>query len=251
MEITLDSQQNIARTIVGRYNNGEYLCIKNIAYEISEEFIHTIYNSFPALCAKKPTNAKQRDFFIVIQNCLFVYSLYRHGLILIDKSIKNEACNDYSSKGEYEYFSFKEVCGDENLGRFVCDNWSLPIIPTTDLINLVRDEFKTLEHKRVEEQLEEAKKSTCWSRKAAIIALVSLVITTVGGFVQRQNEQKIDHTQIESITTVIKEHKTVTIDSIQNMPTDTFNVKIVQPKLKPKTIQSVKPKPQKGITHKQ
>lgn len=229
MEITLKSQQKIAQNIVDKFNNGDYVCIKDIIHNTSIEFIHTIHKHSYALCAEKPTQIKQKDFFIVIQHCLFLLLLYKNGLIIIDKSVKNEPCNEYSNKGDYEYYSFNEVCGDDDLGSFVCYNWSLPIIPTTDLIELVKNKFKTPEQRRFEEQLEEAKDSTCWSRIAAILAFFTLAITFFQTCCDKQNNSE----QLNSIITAIKEQKTVTVDSIKVLPADTFDVKIIQPKAKP------------------
>ena len=229
MEITLKSQQKIAQNIVDKFNNGDYVCIKDIIHNTSIEFIHTIHKHSYALCAEKPTQIKQKDFFIVIQHCLFLLLLYKNGLIIIDKSVKNEPCNAYSNKGDYEYYSFNEVCGDDDLGSFVCYNWSLPIIPTTDLIELVKNKFKTPEQRRFEKQLKEAKKSTCWSRVATIGAIATLLLTLCQTYCSDKNDSE----QINSVISAIKEHKTVTINRVKTLPNDTFNVNIIQPKAKP------------------
>ena len=228
MEITINSHQSIVRTIVEKYNNGETISIKEIIHTISTEYIHTIHKSFPALCAKKTTNVTQKDFFVVVQYCLFVHSLYRAGLIIIDKSHKNEPCNDYSNEGDYEYFSFQEVCGDERLGRFVCDNWSLSIIPTTDLIELVKDEFRTSEQKRFE----------CQKCLTYLSIFVAIAIGVLSPIFTKCISKKDEQVKIERIVTAIKEQKTVTIDSVKALPTDTFNVNVIKPKAKPT------PKPQ-------
>lgn len=47
------------------------------------------------------------------------------------------------------------------------------IIPSAQLIDIRENGFKTLEQRRFEKQLEEAKKSTCWSRIAAIVAVLA------------------------------------------------------------------------------
>ena len=221
MEITIKSHQNIVRTIVEKYNNGESISIKKIIHTISIGYIHTIHKSFPALCTKKPTTVIQKDFFVVVQYCLFIHSLYRAGLITIDKSHKNEPCNDYSNKGDYEYFSFQEVCGDEKLGRFVCDNWSLSIIPTTDLIELVKDKFKTPEQKRFE----------CQKYPTYLSIFVAIAIGVLSPIFTECISKKGEQENLERIETAIKEHKTVSIDSICVMPKDTFNVKVIQPKV--------------------
>ena len=226
MEITIKSQQNIVRIIVGKYNSGNPISIKDIVHTISPKYIHTIYKSYPALCAEKPADISQRDFFVVVQYCLFVHSLYRAGLIIIDKSHKNEPCNDYSNKDDYEFFSFQEVCGDEKLGRFICDNWSLSIIPTTDLIELVDKEFKTIEQLRHEEQLSEAKSSTCWSRFAAVIAVLAFIVSVIFGLVQSCSQQEIDSEQINTIISAIKEEKSISIDKFPDILPDTLNVKV-------------------------
>ncbi len=152
MEITIQSQQTIAQTIVGAYNNGEPISIKNLVHNTSNEFIHGIYKGSYALYVETPTEIGQRDFFIVIQHCLFLHSLYKRGLIILDKSQISKKGNDYTSNEQYKPFSFKDTCGDDDLGHFVYSSWSHSIIPTTDLIELVKDGFRTIEQKRYEGQ---------------------------------------------------------------------------------------------------
>lgn len=222
MEITNKSQQKIAEDIVRQFNNNKATCIKDIIHNISKEFIHVIYNGQYALSTLKSSQIKQNDFFVVVQYCLFILLLYKKGLIIIDKSIKNEPCNDYSKKEDYDHFSFNETCGDDDLGNFVCNNWNLPIIPTTDLKELVNDEFKTSEQKRFECQ-------RCLTYLSIIVAIIIGVLSPI---LTKCISEKSEQEKIRLILTAIEEHKTVSIDSIGRILTDTFNVKIIQPQSK-------------------
>lgn len=115
---------------------------------------------------------------------------------------------------------------------FACDldKYGMAIIyPLPLLIDFVENNYKTIEHRRFEEQLKEAKKSTCWSRVAAIGAIATLLLTLCQTYCSDKNDSE----QINSVVSAIKEHKTVTIDSVKALPADTFNVNIIQPKVKP------------------
>lgn len=109
------------------------------------------------------------------------------------------------------------------------------IIPSAQLIDIRNNNFKTIEQRRFEKQLKEAKRSTCWSRVASIIAFITLIFTLCQTCCDKQNGSK----QINRIVSVIKEHKTVSIDSVKVLPNDTFNVNVIQSKV-PKQQDSLK-----------
>lgn len=114
------------------------------------------------------------------------------------------------------------------------------IYPLPLLVDFVENNFKTIEQRQFEEELQTAKdtleetkkslKKTQWALFASwgsfVVALVALILTLI-------IPQEIDDKQINSITTAIKEQKTVTIDSVKALPADTFNVNVIQPKVKP------------------
>lgn len=114
------------------------------------------------------------------------------------------------------------------------------IYPLPLLVDFVENDFKTLEQRNFEEQLDEAKKSLITSQKGLKISQWSFIVEiltllgTIGfGVWQKCTQQEINSKQINSIITAIKEQKTVTIDSVKALPADTFNVNIIQPKAKP------------------
>lgn len=220
MEILNKSEQNIARDIVTCYDDNGVICIKDIIHKIYNGYIHCMCLGSPALAIplKDSECINDKTFFVVVQSSLFVYKLFKSGLILLDNSIRREGCNDYSNRSDYKCFLFNNVCGEGELGTFVCSKWNLPIIPTTDLMELVKDKFRTPEQKRFECQ----KYLTYLSIFVAIaIGVLSPILTK---YVSEKGEQK----NLERIENVIKGHKTVSIDSICVMPKNTSNVKVIQ-----------------------
>lgn len=121
---------------------------------------------------------------------------------------------------------------------------------TNSLIDFAKD-FKTVEQRRFEEQLEvandtlvetkntlaETKKSLETSQEALKvsyrsfwIALATLLGTILFGLYQSCSQQEIDSEQINTIISSIKEQKSITIDNAIHLQTDTFNVKVIQDK---------------------
>lgn len=228
MEILNKSEQNIVQDIVTSYNNNEVICIKDIIRKIYNGYIHCMYSGNPALAIplKDSEYINDKTFFVVVQSSLFVYKLFKSGLILLDNSIKREGCNDYSNRSNYKCFLFKNVCGEDGLGSFVCSRWNLPIIPTTDLIELVKDKFRTPDQKRFE----------CQKRLTYLSIFVAIAIGVLSPILTKCVSKKGEQENLEHIENAIKELKTVSIDSIGVIPKDTINVKIIQPNVKPLPI---------------
>ena len=78
------------------------------------------------------------------------------------------------------------------------------------------------EQRRFEEQLKEAKKSTCWSRVAAIVAIITVLFTICHTCCNQQNNSQ----QIYSIINAIQEQKSISIEHFPNIIPDTLNVKL-------------------------
>lgn len=121
------------------------------------------------------------------------------------------------------------------------DKYGMTIIyPLPLLVDFVENDFKTLEQRQFDEELQTAKETLKETKntlkatqKAFIVTLLTLLATVGIGVWQKYSQQGIDSEQINSVVSAIKEHKTVTIDSVKTLPNDTFNVNIIQPKAKP------------------
>ena len=96
---------------------------------------------------------------------------------------------------------------------------------TNSLIDFAND-FKTVEQRHFEEQLKEAKRSTCWSRFAAVIDVFAFIASVVFGFCQSCSQQELDSEQINTIISAIKEEKSISIDKFPDILPDTLNVKV-------------------------
>ena len=129
------------------------------------------------------------------------------------------------------------------------DKYGMAIIyPLPLLEDFVENNFKTLEQRQFDEELqtaketlEETKNTLKVTRRAFVVTLITL-FTSIGiGVWQKHSPQEIGSEQINTIISAIKEQKTVTIDSVRALPDDTFNVNLIQPKAKPAPKQQQNP----------
>lgn len=119
-----------------------------------------------------------------------------------------------------EYFVEVPIMNYYNydLWEFLCNHFYV----TNGLIDFATD-FKSIEQRRSDEQ-----NCTAWM---GIIAAIGIGIATP--FITQCISEKDEQVKIEQIVNAIKEHNTMSIDSIKTLPADTFNVNIIQPKAKP------------------
>lgn len=117
------------------------------------------------------------------------------------------------------------------------------IIPSAQLIDIRNNDFKTIEQRRFERELQVAKETLKDTKEALItsqkalkvsnysfvIAICSLIATIIFGFWQTCAEQTINHEQIDSITSAIKGNNLVVIDSVKIHHTDTVKVEVEEP----------------------
>ena len=104
---------------------------------------------------------------------------------------------------------------------------------TNSLIDFAKD-FKTVEQRRFEEQLNEAKESLITSQKGLKISLCSFIVAiltllgTIGfGIWQKCTQQEIDSEQINTIISAIKEQKSISIDKFPDIIPDTLNIRVI------------------------
>ena len=181
----------------------------------------------------KASNVSNLVFSDLLQVINLLQKLENENLIILSNRLKFDRFPrfDEDEENNITYININ----NQKIEEYIKENYYAQIIPTTTLIDIANNDFKSIEQRRFEEQLEEAKDSTCWSRIAAILAFFTLAITFFQTCCNKQNNSE----QLNSIITAIKEHKTVSIDSVKVLPADTFNVNVIQPKAKPT------PKPQK------
>lgn len=92
---------------------------------------------------------------------------------------------------------------------------------TNSLIDFAKD-FKTVEQRRFDEQ-----NCSTW-----IGIVTAIVIGIMSPILSKCISEKGEQEKIEQIVNAINKQKTVTIDSVKVFPKDTFNVKVIHPKVK-------------------
>ena len=115
---------------------------------------------------------------------------------------------------ERTYFNYHNI----DLWELLNSHYSV----TNSLIDFAKD-FKTIEQRRSDEQI-----CTAWM---GIIVAICIGISTP--FITQCISEDDEQEKLEHIVNAIKEQKTVTIDSVKALSADTFNVNIIQPKVKP------------------
>lgn len=111
---------------------------------------------------------------------------------------------------------------NNNLWEFLCSYYYV----TNGLKDFAKD-FKSIEQRRHEAELEIAKKSLNKTEESFWIALVTLLCTIAFDVLQTCSQQESDSAQNNIIMTVIKGNPTLAIDSIKTVPADTFNVNVI------------------------
>ena len=117
-----------------------------------------------------------------------------------------------------------------DLWEFLCSYFYV----TNALVDFAKD-FKTVEQRRYEEQLNvanetlvETKKTLAKSNYSFIVALVALLVSIIFGLYQSCSQQEINSEQINIIISAIKEQKSISIDKFPDIIPETLNVKVTE-----------------------
>lgn len=180
-----------------------------------------------------------QEKFINIQCSDFIYKLSllkwledSGDIILIDDTSSNLSLEGKITEHDRQRWEnngmlcLEKTIKSKSVYETVSRYYNCRIIPSAQLIDIRENGFKTLEQRRFEKQLEEAKKSTCWSRIAAIVAVLAFLVSVIFGLVQSCSQQEIDSEQINTIISAIKEEKSISIDKFPDILPDTLNVKV-------------------------
>jgi hypothetical protein len=150
--------------------------------------------------------------------------LEKENLIILSNR-ENSTLYPNFDKDEENNVSYINI-NNHKIEEYIKEIYYAQIIPTTTLIDIAENDFKTVEHLRYEEQLDEAKNSTFWSRVAAIVAILAFILSVILGLFQTCSQQEIDSEQINTIISAIKEQKSISIDKFPDILPDTLNVKV-------------------------
>lgn len=192
--------------------------------QIDEPFYQKTIN----IChrAEEGLEAKIYEAFSLI--IMLIEQRYIVAKELVEKNIigqKYQYC--YTPENRHEERTF--------FNYYNTDLWSLlnsHYAVTNSLIDFSKD-FKTVEQRRFEEQLNEAKESLITSQKGLkisqwsfLVAILTLLGTIGFGIWQKFTQQEIDSEQINTIISAIKENKSISIDDFPDIVPDTLNVKV-------------------------
>lgn len=174
----------------------------------------------------KAFNVSELIFSDLLQIINLVQKLESENLIILSNELK---CNTFPNfdKDEEDNISYINI-NNHKIVEYVKENYYAQIIPTTTLIDIANNDFKTIEQRRFEEQLDEAKKSTCWSRIAAIGAILSLLFTLCHNCCNKQYNSG----NVNTTVSAIGEHETVSFDSDRVLLADNFNTTMFQEEVK-------------------
>lgn len=194
MEITDKEEQQLVSKLIKKYKEGNPLCLQYICAIYNEHIINGIINREYALVLCEQSNDNNKElFYKLIQVCSFINNLYQDRYIILDLSESNKNPNDYTGKG-FPYFAFKENAGVFELGKFIADYWTIPLIPTSQLIQLEDKKFITTDERRYRHQL-----LASWAAiiAALIIGLSSPILMT------KCSNTKINEDQFERIVKLV------------------------------------------------
>lgn len=186
------------------------------------------YKETIKICHKVEENLESKLYEAFSLIIMLIEHRYIVAKELIDKEIigkKNPLC--YSLDNRYEertYFNYYDI----ELWKLLNSHFSV----TNSLVDFAKD-FKTVEQRRFEEQLNEAKESLIISQKGLkisqcsfFVAILTLLGTIGFGIWQKCTQQEIDSEQINTIISAIKEQKSISIDKFPDIIPDTLNIRV-------------------------
>ena len=253
MEYNNELCRNLISLIVETYKESCEDCIKNkklISY-VGIDFMEIFssddigiqfgerFNEFVIKASGKPLNSRSKVlrrriikasnicklvFTDILQVINLLQKLEKENLIILSNRDKYTRYPNFDNDEENNV-SYINI-NNHKIEEYIKENYYSQVIPTTTLIDIAEHYFKTVEQRRFEKQLKEAKRSTCWSRFAAVIAVFAFIASVVFGFCQSCSQQEIDSEQINTIISAIKEQKSISIDKLPDIFPDTLNVKV-------------------------
>ena len=253
MEYNNELCRNLINLIVETYKESCEDCIKNkkrISY-VGIDFMEIFssddigiqfgerFNEFVIKASGKPLNSRSKVlrrriikasnicklvFTDILQVINLLQKLEKENLIILSNRDKYTRYPNFDNDEENNV-SYINI-NNHKIEEYIKENYYSQVIPTTTLIDIAEHYFKTVEQRRFEKQLKEAKRSTCWSRFAAVIAVFAFIASVVFGFCQSCSQQEIDSEQINTIISTIKEEKSISIDKFPDILPDTLNVKV-------------------------
>ena len=208
-------------------------------------------NLFPEIEYIKPSKNKKEEFYkhtidicynekqCALSNILEVVNLFdllvKQNYIVVKQLFPKE-CIGEEHQGMYPIMDNAHFVETSIVNYYQYDLWEFlcsHFYVTNALVDFAKD-FKTVEQRRFEEQLNEAKESLVTSQKGLKISLCSFIVAiltllgTIGFEIwQKCTQQEIDSEQINTIISAIKEQKSISIDKFPDIIPDTLNIRVI------------------------
>lgn len=219
--------QNVSRNS-GRRIGDVLMQVYPIEYIEKNKVDDPFYNETIKICHKVEEGLESKLYEAFSLIIMLIEHRYIVAKELIEKEIigkKNPLCYSLDNRHEERtYFNYYDI----ELWKLLNSHFSV----TNSLEDFAKD-FKTVEQRRFEEQLNEAKESLITSQKGLkisqcsfIVAILTLLGTIGFGIWQKCTQQEIDSEQINTIISVIKEQKSISIDKFPDIIPDTLNVRV-------------------------
>ncbi len=262
MEYNNELCRNLIRAIVDTYKENYEKCSKSstrvscIGIDFKELFssekldiqIGERYNDFVFRVQGQQINSHSKILRKRVIKALNISELVFSDLLLIInllQKFENENLIVFSNRlksNVFPNFDFDNDNGNNisyfninnhKIEEYIKENYYSQIIPTTTLIDIAENEFKTVEQRRFEKQLKvaddtlvETKRTLIKTRHTFYATIAALIVSIISGFYQSCSQQEIDSEQINTIISAIKEHKSISINKFPNIIPDTLNVKV-------------------------
>ena len=181
----------------------------------------------------KASNECELMFIDILQIINLLQKLEEDNLIIMSNrdNLTRYPNFDKDDENLVSYINIKNHKIEEYIKKY----YYAQVIPTTTLIDIAENDFKTVEQRRYEEQLNvandtlvETKKTLAKANYSFIVALVALLVSIIFGLYQSCSQQEINSEQINTIISAIKEQKSISIDKFPEIIPDTLNVKVTE-----------------------
>lgn len=179
----------------------------------------------------KASNVCKLIFTDILQVINLLQKLEKENLIILSNR-DNSARYPNFDKDEKNNVSYINI-NNYKIEEYIKENYYSQIIPTTTLIDIAENDFKTVEQRRFEKQLKvaddtlvETKRTLIKTRHTFYATIAALIVSIISGFYQSCSQQEIDSEQINTIISAIKEQKSISIDKFPDIIPDTLNVRV-------------------------
>lgn len=230
-----DTERKLVRALINNVSRKSGLRIGEVLLQVYPiEYIEKnkvddpFYKETIKICHKAEEGLESKLYEAFSLIIMLIEHRYIVAKEFINKEIigkKNPLCYPLDNRHEERtYFNYYDV----ELWKLLNSHYAV----TNALVDFAKD-FKTIEQRRFEAQLNEAKESLITSQKGLkisqrsfIVAILTLLGTIGFEIWPKCTQQEIDSEQINTIISAIMEQKSISIDKFPDIIPDTLNVRV-------------------------